>query len=175
MQVAVLKAELAELRASKSATFSLPSTGDVLTSLGLDKWKDDRLKGGKVGGRAYIHPRCIIIIGVWSAGNIRMHAVCISNSMIESVFTLQEKSDNDLENAIRRPPSSATSQRGLSTARKVVGRLPVGHGQISARVWLIVAYLVVLHVSVMIGFTKRNDLDSLCRGWTAGVKLLPGT
>ena len=87
----------------------------------------------------------------------------------------QEKSDTDLEIALRRPPSSATSQRGLSTARKVVGRLPAGHGQISARVWLIVAYLVVLHVSVMIGFTKRNDLDSLCRGWTAGVKLLPGT
>ena len=48
MQVEALKAEVAELRAAKAASFSLPSTGDVLQSLGLDKWKDDRLRGVKV-------------------------------------------------------------------------------------------------------------------------------
>jgi hypothetical protein len=47
-QVEALKAEVAELRAAKAASFSLPSTGDVLQSLGLDKWKDDRLRGAKV-------------------------------------------------------------------------------------------------------------------------------
>ena len=43
-----LKSEVAELRAVKAASFSLPTTGDVLSSLGLDKWKDDRLTGPKV-------------------------------------------------------------------------------------------------------------------------------
>ena len=88
---------------------------------------------------------------------------------------MQGKGDKDLEAAVRRPPGVGPTQRGLSNARKAVGRLPVGHGQISARVWLVVAYLLILHVSVMVGFTKRNDLDSLCRGWTAGVKVLPGS
>ena len=45
LQVAALKAELADLRAVKSVSFSMPTTGDVLSSLGLDTWKDDRLKG----------------------------------------------------------------------------------------------------------------------------------
>ena len=80
----------------------------------------------------------------------------------------QEKGDGDLESALRRAPS-----RSLSTARKAVGRLPgVVHGQISARVWLVVAYLVVLHLTVMVGFTKRNDLDALCRDYS-GARRLP--
>lgn len=50
--MAALRAELAEVRAAKSVSFSLPSTGDVLSSLGLDKWKDDRLRGPKVSAAA---------------------------------------------------------------------------------------------------------------------------
>lgn len=51
--MAELRAELSELRAARSANlspkpYSLPTTGDVLSSLGLDSWKDDRLKGPKV-------------------------------------------------------------------------------------------------------------------------------
>lgn len=69
----MLKAELAELRASKSASFSLPTTGDVLSSLGLDKWKDDRLKGGKVDRHTYTHSRCtFIIVRAWSADSDSM-------------------------------------------------------------------------------------------------------
>ncbi len=42
--------EVAELRAARAASagFNLPSAGDMLQSLGLDKWKDDRLRGPKV-------------------------------------------------------------------------------------------------------------------------------
>ena len=49
-QVEALKMEVAELRAARAATasFNLPSAGDMLQSLGLDKWKDDRLRGPKV-------------------------------------------------------------------------------------------------------------------------------
>lgn len=71
-----MRAELAELRASKSASFSLPTTGDVLSSLGLDKWKDDRLKGGKVGGHTSIHSkRTFVFTRLWSADDNSTHAI----------------------------------------------------------------------------------------------------
>lgn len=91
------------------------------------------------------------------------------------VLRAQEKGDGDLESALRRAPSAGPALRGLSSARKAVGRLPSGaHGQISARVWLVVAYLVLLHLTVMVGFTRRNDLDALCRNYS-GARTLPGT
>ena len=49
-------------------------------------------------------------------------------------------------------------------------------GTVSARTWLLVAYLAVLHFAVMFSFTRRNDLDALCAGIGAGVeRSLPGT
>ena len=44
--MAALEQEAAELRAAarRSATARLPGAGDVLTSLGLDGWKDARLR-----------------------------------------------------------------------------------------------------------------------------------
>ncbi len=50
MQIEALKMEIADLRAARAASagFNLPSAGDMLQSLGLDKWKDDRLRGPKV-------------------------------------------------------------------------------------------------------------------------------
>lgn len=88
----------------------------------------------------------------------------------------QEKGDADLESALRRAPSGGLGARGPSSARKLASRLPTaaGHGQISARVWLVVAYLVVLHLTVMVGFTRRNDLDALCQDYSGG-RTLPGT
>jgi hypothetical protein len=46
LQVATLEQEAAELRAAarRSASARLPGAGDVLTSLGLDGWKDARLR-----------------------------------------------------------------------------------------------------------------------------------
>ena len=75
---------------------------------------------------------------------------------------------------MRRAPSGGLGARGPPSARKTAARLPTAHGQISARVWLVVAYLVVLHLTVMVGFTRRNDLDALCRDYSGG-RTLPGT
>ena len=89
---------------------------------------------------------------------------------------LQEKVDADLEAPTRRGPSPQPALRGLSSsARRVVTRLPgAAHGIISARMWLLVGYLVVLHLTVMFFFTKEHDLDALCVGY-AGKRALPGT
>ena len=88
---------------------------------------------------------------------------------------VQEKDDSDLEAPARRG-ASPSGLRGLSSsARRVVTRLPgAPHGTVSARMWLLVAYLVVLHLTVMFSFTKEHDLDALCVGY-AGKKALPGT
>ena len=90
---------------------------------------------------------------------------------------MQEKDDSDLEAPSRRSAALAPSGlRGLSSsARRVVTRLPgAAHGTVSARMWLLVAYLMVLHLTVMFSFTKEHDLDALCIGY-AGRKALPGT
>ncbi len=82
-----------------------------------------------------------------------------------------------MEAPARRGASPAPAGlRGLSSsARRVVTRLPgTAHGTVSARMWLLVAYLVVLHLTVMFSFTKEHDLDALCVGY-AGKKALPGT
>ncbi len=86
--------------------------------------------------------------------------------------------DTDLEAPSRRGPSQPLPPglRGLSSsARRAVTRLPsAAHGVVSARMWLLVGYLVVLHLTVMFFFTKEHDLDALCVGY-AGKKTLPGT
>lgn len=52
-------------------------------------------------------------------------------------------------------------------------------GVVSARTWLLVGYLGVLHLLVMVSFTRRHDLDALCADWPAAaagrVHSLPGT
>lgn len=55
-------------------------------------------------------------------------------------------------------------------------------GVVSARTWLLVGYLGLLHLMVMVSFTRRHDvnLDSLCAGWAGGATAarthgLPGT
>ena len=88
--------------------------------------------------------------------------------------------DTDLEAPSRRGPSPPLPPglRSLSSsARRAVTRLPGAasvHGVVSARMWLLVGYLVVLHLTVMFFFTKEHDLDALCVGY-AGKKTLPGT
>ncbi len=54
---------------------------------------------------------------------------------------------------------------------------PMGH--VSVRVWLLVAYLLVLHVAVMVSFTRETpDLAKLCSSEVvkamAEHKVLPG-
>jgi hypothetical protein len=39
------------------------------------------------------------------------------------------------------------------------------------RIWLLIAYLVVLHISLMLAFTAHNDARVLCEGKD---KILPG-
>lgn len=53
-QVAALEQEAAELRAAarRSSQLRLPAAGDVLASLGLDKWQDARLQP-KVSARLH--------------------------------------------------------------------------------------------------------------------------
>lgn len=55
-------------------------------------------------------------------------------------------------------------------------------GVVSARTWLLVGYLGVLHLMVMVSFTRRHDLnlDTLCADWAGGASAarthgLPGT
>ena len=52
-------------------------------------------------------------------------------------------------------------------------------GVVSARTWLLVGYLGVLHLLVMVSFTRRHDLDALCADWagaaSGGAHRLPGT
>ena len=58
-----------------------------------------------------------------------------------------------------RPAQATTGPGGLSS--KVRGQVPL-------RVWLIVAYLSLLHIVVMVSFTHRSDITKLCASEKAG-------
>lgn len=51
-----------------------------------------------------------------------------------------------------RGPRAALTQ---STAAKALGIVPL-------RVWLLVAYLSLLHIVVMVSFTRHHDINALC-------------
>ncbi len=63
--------------------------------------------------------------------------------------------------------------RGDSSHRQLFGRDvgPAGvRGQVSLRTWIIIVYLVLLHVAVMLSFTQQHDAHAACQD-----HVLPGT
>jgi hypothetical protein len=63
-------------------------------------------------------------------------------------------------------PMSATDHQTLGRAAVQVAGLR--KGQVPLRVWLLVGYLAVLHITVMVSFTRTNDLHRLCEGMAGG-------
>ncbi|CAL8460609.1 g138 [Coccomyxa elongata] len=63
-------------------------------------------------------------------------------------------------------------ERGDSSHRQLFGRDvgPAGvRGQVSLRTWIIIVYLVLLHVAVMLSFTQQHDAHAACQD-----HMLPG-
>ncbi|KAJ9533328.1 hypothetical protein QJQ45_026436, partial [Haematococcus lacustris] len=117
-RVLELEAELQQLRASSGvlSLFQLPTKQDVLAGLGLELWKDDRLR--------------------W-------------------------KSEADMEAApavvrpVKARGAAAATGSAQAAAAKVLGVVPL-------RVWLIAGYLSLLHIAVMVSFTRTRDVSQLC-------------
>lgn len=86
------------------------------TGLGLEVWKDDRLR--------------------W-------------------------KSSSDVESNAAPPQPRPARLKEATGAGAKAGRML---GQVSPRVWVIVAYLSLLHIAVMINFTRTTDVSKLCGG-----------
>ncbi|KAK9819666.1 hypothetical protein WJX72_000920 [[Myrmecia] bisecta] len=131
-----LEKEVSELRVSRAGKpFSLPTREDVLSTLGLDSWREERLLGKAADPES-----------------LKASAASGKPSM-----------------------GSMPSVRGLvaNSARKLAraSKEGPGRGVISARTWLVIAYLAVLHLAVMVSFTRRNEVHELCPEF----KSLPGT
>eukprot|EP00884_Botryococcus_braunii_P007222 jgi/Botrbrau1/16500/Bobra.0142s0094.1 len=141
-QIEAMEQELSELRAAARAGWApansaVPSfkLGDVLNSLGLDKWKEERLRA--------------------AAGDLESGA---------------SKKTDDGPDVSSKPAARPGPGRFASTW--VTGAPSMGtRGAISLRIWLLIAYLVVLHISLMLAFTAHNDARALCEGKD---KILPG-
>ncbi|GFH19345.1 predicted protein, partial [Haematococcus lacustris] len=128
-RVLELEAELQQLRASSGvlSLFQLPTKQDVLAGLGLELWKDDRLR--------------------W-------------------------KSEADMEAApavvrpVKARGAAAATGSAQAAAAKVLGVVPL-------RVWLIAGYLSLLHIAVMVSFTRTRDVSQLCVCDDKGLLALP--
>jgi hypothetical protein len=72
---------------------------------------------------------------------------------------LRWMSEGDVESAPTAPrlakARASAASAANSAAAKVLGVVPL-------RVWLIVAYLSLLHIAVMISFTRSHDINKLC-------------
>ncbi|BDA41685.1 hypothetical protein COCOBI_02-4660 [Coccomyxa sp. Obi] len=126
-QVEALERQLAEVRQARGVRlYGLPSRADIFASLGLERWREERLLPGTA------------------------------------------PSSLDLEAA-----AASKKDRGDSSHRQLFGRDvgPVGvRGHVSLRTWIIITYLVLLHVAVMLSFTKQHDAHAACQD-----HVLPGT
>eukprot|EP00198_Chlamydomonas_reinhardtii_P001621 XP_001690957.1 predicted protein [Chlamydomonas reinhardtii] len=133
-RVEELEAELGQLRTSLGAgggkgalaglsLFQLPTKEDVLAGLGLEMWKDDRLR--------------------WKSEDV----------------------ETPTPTAPRPRPRPAADKAGAGGAKSNVA------GHISLRVWLIIGYLLVLHIAVMVSFTRNApDVAALCATSAAELK-----
>jgi hypothetical protein len=79
-------------------------------------------------------------------------------------------SSGDVETPVKHSSSKprGAASTGTSAAARALGVVPL-------RVWLIIAYLSVLHIAVMVSFTRGNDLSKLCgdRAMAGGDLALP--
>lgn len=110
------------MQRKQATTFTLPSGQDVLTSLGLDKWRDSAL----------LQP---------------------SSSPQDSLSDIETGEP-------KKPAGGLMARKGVSRAMEAAAL----KGRISPRMAILIVYLAVLHLTVMVMFTRRNDLQSLCRG-----------
>mmetsp|Transcript_2916 Transcript_2916/g.6376 ORF Transcript_2916/g.6376 Transcript_2916/m.6376 type:complete len:835 (-) Transcript_2916:499-3003(-) len=126
-RVEELEAEVQQLRASSnvmSRLFQLPTKQDVLAGLGLELWKDDRLR--------------------WKQEDVE------ASPQVQPRPRPRDKGV---------PGTEAKSQRTL--------------GHVSLRVWLIVGYLSLLHIAVMVGFTRTHDVCDKLPGMASHDMILP--
>ena len=119
LQVTALEQEAAELRAAarRSSSARLPGAGDVLTSLGLDGWKDARL-------RPKVRSCHVLELGVPSVIHVsRSCEMCLVTLHVvvhqcqhRPDAVLQVKSDEDVETGNARPASAGGGDSGLMAA-----------------------------------------------------------
>ncbi|MEW5298588.1 MAG: hypothetical protein WDW36_001693 [Sanguina aurantia] len=121
-RVEELEAEVAALKASSHVMgmFQLPSKEDVLAGLGLEVWKDDRLR--------------------WK------------NQAAASATDLESRSPAPPPRHTLRSATAGFSERAAASLGSV-------RGTISLRVWLVVAYLSLLHILVMVSFTHNHSIN----------------
>lgn len=144
-----LEKQLTEARAKSAGAFALPTRADVLSTLGLDAWRDERLERQPLKEQQRtVSPRRGRGRGPTresqdlEAGEARMHGPVRTLSKLVSKGHL-------------------LSQATLRKAR---------HGHIALRWWLLVLYLAALHLSLILSFTRHeSDCTSIDQ------QHLPGT
>jgi hypothetical protein len=121
VQVVALEQEAAELRAAarRSASARLPGAGDVLTSLGLDGWKDARLRP-KVRLCRVVEltvPSVIHVSRSYDMCFVTLH-VAVHQRLYQCGphTVLQVKIDEDVETGNARPASAGGGDSGLMAA-----------------------------------------------------------
>ena len=111
---------------------------------------------------------------VWKDDSLRFKASATSPSTDVEAGSTPQRPAGPKPRRTAGATLSSLSGPATSAAGRVLGVLPL-------RVWLIGAYLLLLHVAVMISFTSRGDISKLCAcGTPVGVavahgdKILPG-
>ena len=155
MQVHDLQAEIADLQATIHSQRMAPSStaarsrqlpSDFLADVGsLDLWKGNNRLRRSVSEIDLEDPKHEGKSEPWLAGH-RWRWLRIAASHAQRLSKL---ADAQL-------PASGWG----SSLKQFVGT----KGLISTRTWLIIAYLVILHLMLMVSFTKSSqpDLDTLC-------------
>ena len=151
MQVHDLQAENADLQAAlhsqpaaSSSTASrrqLPS--DFLADFSLDLWQGNRLRA--IPSHVDLEdPKHEGKSEPWLAGN-RWRWLRIAAGQAQRLSKLAE--------------NQLAASGFASSLKQMVGT----KGRVSGRVWLVVAYLAILHLTLMVSFTKSQpNLDVLC-------------
>ena len=179
VQVEALERELAELRQARGIRlYGLPSRADIFASLGLERWREERLLPPAASSldleaaAANKKDRCaspasprrlaasLTCKDVWGHGKLALGRKCVSHlkSRLRASTTLHDR---------------LSACRGDSSHRQLFSRDvgPAGlRGQVSLRTWIIIIYLVLLHVAVMLSFTQQHDAHAACQD-----HVLPGT
>jgi len=141
---------------SLASLFQLPTRDDVMAGLGLEVWKDDRLKWRSENETSDVENTRL---NVNAEGN-NFHP---TSSLTASTSLLGGRGGGGrggIDAAISSLLATFTETTpGSSSATQ--------RGRISTRMWLLLAYLFILHLFVMISYNHKSDLPSLCASYIA--------
>ncbi|KAK9812184.1 hypothetical protein WJX73_002598 [Symbiochloris irregularis] len=139
----------------------LPPKGPVLASLGLDKWRDQRLEGAQSDTGSVTKDRSQRSSSARSTTTPTRRSRTSNQGQRESRDLEAGEAQPLLGSQMIRRVMSQTQRLGQATVRRA------RTGDMALRWWLILVYLGVLHVALMMQYTRGPAIMSLDAGGTS--------